>query len=322
MSNLQPKPFSFMPIKIKEGAHSKHPKKIVANPNLPYRSYSPKKRAKANFYYELIKAFDDLDRLTPGGVNRTVDDLGPHMNELAIRALDATRKLLSGETVVGQKVPSVGHFNKMYSMFKKSGEKVQVLVSGDEGNKKPVEVDADSLAIWEQFVETYASNPKKSQEDILEDIRSRVTQLNAVRGPEKHRLLVPSFKVVRRMIKELGAYHVYRGRKGKAKADKKFGLTNGGFGFFRPGERVDIDEKEVDLMVLLQYGHIWDTLPSRDGLYGRRIGSCKRRSRRHHGGVRDQSYPTAGGHAAGTRAHRVKLSYPSTRGPTFPGQNV
>ncbi|KQS75172.1 hypothetical protein ASG25_20650 [Rhizobium sp. Leaf384] len=247
-------------IKIEQGAHSKHRRKCVANPSLPFRSNSVKKRAKANFYHELIKAYDDLDRATAGGVPRTVDDLGPHMQELAIRALDITRKILAGETVTGQRVPSVGHFNKMYRKYYDSGKKAQVLVSGDEGPKRPNMVDAESLALWEQAAETYATRDKPTQRDVHQTALAMIANANATRGPGQHRLLAPSFKVMRRMVKELGAYHVCCGRKGRAKADMKFGLSKGGFGFFRPGERVDIDEKQVDLMALLQYAHVWDTL--------------------------------------------------------------
>ncbi|PYE92701.1 integrase-like protein [Rhizobium sp. PP-F2F-G38] len=247
-------------IKIDQGAHNKHRKKYVANPGLPFRSNSPKKRAKAKFYHELIKAYEDLDRITAGGVPRTVDDLGPHMNELAIRALDVTRRILAGETVTGQRVPSVGHFNKMYKKYRDAGNKVQAIVSGDQGPKKANLVDADSLALWEQAAETYATSEKPTQRDVWETACSLIAKANANREPNKPKLLAPSFKVMRRMINELGAYHVCCGRKGRAKADMKFGLSKGGFGFFRPGERVDIDEKLIDLMILLQYAHVWDTL--------------------------------------------------------------
>ncbi|KQS76437.1 DDE-type integrase/transposase/recombinase [Rhizobium sp. Leaf383] len=258
-------------IKIEQGAYSKHRRKCVANPGLPFRSNSFKKRAKAKFYHELIKAYDDLDRLTAGGVPRTVDDLGPRMEELAIRALDVTRKILAGETVTGQRVPSVGHFNKMYRKYWDSGKKVQVLVSGDVGPKKPNTVDAESLALWEQAAETYATDARLTQRDVHQVALAMIAKANAVRGPDQHTLLAPSFKVMRRMITELGAYHVCCGRKGRAKADMKFGLSKGGFSFFRPGERVDIDEKQVDLMILLQYAHVWDTLTDEEKESARRI---------------------------------------------------
>lgn len=258
-------------IKIEVGHHNKHRKKLKANPQLPYRSHSPKKRAKARFYHELIKAFDALDFRTEGGVNRTVDNLGPHMESLAIQALDVTRRILAGETVTGQKVPSVGHFNKMYHKFKLSGDNVQTLVSNDNGPKKKTLVDAESLVLWEQYAEAYATAARPTQRDVWEDLIAEISKRNRQRGPDQHKLVKPSFKVMRRMIKELGGYHVYCGRHGKSKADKKFGLTNGGFGFFRPGERVDIDEKEIDLMVLLEYAHIWETLTDEEKEAVRRI---------------------------------------------------
>lgn len=258
-------------IKIEVGYHNKHRRKFSANPQLPYRSNSTKKRAKARFYHELIKAFDALDRTTEGGVPRTVDDLGPHMPNLAISALDVTRRILAGETVEGQRVPTVGHFNKMYRKFKDSGNNVQVLVSRDEGPKKKTLVDAESLVLWEQYAEAYATPQKLSQRDVWEDLVGEIAQRNRQRRSDQHTLTAPSFKVMRRMIKELGGYHVCCGRHGKSKADKKFGLTNGGFGFFRPGERVDIDEKEIDLMILLEYAHIWETLTDEEKEAVRRI---------------------------------------------------
>ncbi|WP_140426944.1 DDE-type integrase/transposase/recombinase [Ensifer aridi] len=73
------------------------------------------------------------------------------------------------------------------------------------------------------------------------------------------------------MINKLSAYHVHCKRYSKPAADRKFGFTKGGFGFLRPGERIDIDEKRVDLMTLLEYANVWETLLDEEKNLVRRI---------------------------------------------------
>jgi putative transposase len=249
-------------IKIEEGFFSEKKKVYAPNPGFTFRSYPVQKRAKAHFYAEMIKAYERLV-MTIGDVPRSVDHLKPHMETLALEALNITRALMHEDTVKFFAPRSVGQFNKMYRKFMDSGRKVEALIDGDNG-PGVIEaniVDPESLAVWRAQAEGYADSRQPSQEDKWEDLKA---ELHAVNGVRKNAglpaLRTPSFKVFRKHIKKISAYHVYYKRKSKAEADRKFGLSNGGFGMFKPGERVDIDEKRVDLMALLEYAHIWETL--------------------------------------------------------------
>ncbi|RVJ64317.1 hypothetical protein [Sinorhizobium meliloti] len=247
-------------IKIEEGHFSKNPKKREVHPGWLFTNYTPKKQAKALFYEQLIEAYENLSA-AEGGLKRTVDELGPRMASLTLAALNIVGKMQNGGgSVELQRIPSVGHFNKMYRIFKDSGGKTISLVSKDEGPKRTYRVDPESLAVWEEYAEGYATpnRPTVKKQHVL--LLAAIDGINKARAKDKHRLLTPSYKVFAKIIKGLGAYHIHHGRYGKASADKKFGFTRGGFGFFRPGERVDIDEKRMDLMALFKYADMWEKL--------------------------------------------------------------
>lgn len=239
--------------------HAKHKLPYIPNPDFTFMSYPAHKRAKARFWKELFDLYDRVD--AKERLPRSVDHLGLRMDELCVAALQLTEKALSGETVRGVKPPTVGHFNKMYRRYKDSGKKIEVLISRDEGPKRVHVVDQEALVVWEKWAEEFAHWSRPKFRDIYLDLKSDLHKKNSERKIEgKHELPTPSPKVFRRIIKGLGAYFVYCRRYSKEAADRKFGFSKGGYGFFRPGERVDIDEKYVDLILLLQYAHIWGTL--------------------------------------------------------------
>lgn len=252
-------------IKIEEGYFNQARKVPEVHQGRLFTSYSQKKQAKALFYAQMVHAYDNLSA-KEGGIKRTVEELGPWMERLAVEATSIVAKMRSGggQVDVGR-IPSVGHFNKMYRKFKDSGGRTICLISRDEGPKRTYRVDPESLAVWEEYAAEYATprRPTVKKQHVL--LLAAIDGINKQRAAEgKHALLAPSYKVFAKLIKRLGAYHIHLGRNGKASADKKFGFTRAGFGYFRPGERVDIDEKRVDLMVLFQYANIWETLTAEE----------------------------------------------------------
>lgn len=252
-------------IKIEEGYFSPARKVPEVHQGRLFTDYSQKKQAKALFYAQMIHAYDNLSA-QEGGIKRTVEELGPWMERLAVEATSIVAKMRSGggQIDVGT-IPSVGHFNKMYRKYKDSGGRTICLISRDEGPKRTYRVDPESLAVWEEYAAEYATSrrPTVKKQHVL--LLAALDGLNKQRTAEgKHALLAPSYKVFAKLIKRLGAYHIHLGRHGKPSADKKFGFTRAGFGYFRPGERVDIDEKRVDLMVLFQYANIWETLTAEE----------------------------------------------------------
>ncbi len=259
-------------IKIEENYFSQHRKTPDVHPGWLFTDYSPKKQAKALFYEQLIQAYENLST-KEGGLKRTVDELGPRMASLALEALSIVGKMQNGGGSVRlQRIPSVGHFNKMYRLFKDSGGRTISLISKDEGPKRTYRIDPESLAVWEEYAEGYATDgrPTVKKQHLL--LLAAIDGINKARALEgKHRLLAPSYKVFAKIIKGLGAYHIHHGRYGKASADKKFGFTRGGFGFFRPGERVDIDEKRMDLMALFKYADMWEKLTDDEKNEAKRI---------------------------------------------------
>ena len=267
-------------ILIDENFHARTTPAVVSDPAFTFMDNLPHKRAKARFYLELIKQYEAL--VPP--VARSVEHLGPLMFELSANALEITRRLMAGETIKTFGSPSVGHFNKMYRKYKNSGEDIQALVSLDAGPKRRYEADEESMAIWQKWADAYASPNKQAFAVVYKLLIGEISAVNKEReeynkqlGEDANPMLcrpilaIPKPKRFRREIKKLGAYYVYHQRHGRKAADEKFGLTSGGFELFRPGQRVDIDEKEMDLMALLQYANIWDTMSDDEKKRVRRI---------------------------------------------------
>lgn len=227
---------------------------------VPYRIAKPHKRAKAVFYEQLILEYERLAD-EDGGLPRTVKDLGPKMRDLALAALNLTAAAMSGEKIQVFKPPSVGHFNKMYAKYRDGNRKISALVSRDSGPHRTHRVDADSLALWQKHADLYAHKDRPTKKDKLDDLLGELDEENKARKADgRHTLTPPSKKVFYRLIDSLGAYYIHSERFTPEEADRIYRPTTGGFSLLLPGDRVDIDEKRVDLMVLLQYAHVWDTL--------------------------------------------------------------
>jgi len=167
-------------IKIEENYFSQHRKTPDVHPGWLFTDYSPKKQAKALFYEQLIQAYENLSA-KEGGLKRTVDELGPRMASLALEALGIVGKMRNGGGLVQlQRPPSVGHFNKMYRLFKESGGRTISLISKDEGPKRTYRIDPESLAVWDidEFQHAMRSNTENQIKEI-QDAMKALIQISA-----------------------------------------------------------------------------------------------------------------------------------------------
>lgn len=247
--------------RVEEGYFSEVKARLRNEIGKPFNKFKPHQQAKAHYFRALIEHYERVAE-KEGGIARTKDELGPRMVEFCL-AVQGFTNLEALKKHKGFKPISFGHFNRMYRAFIMSDENMLSLVSKDAGPKgRKLHVCAESLAIWQKHADRYAQDRRHKQRQLYIDMQSDIGTENRRREAEGEPIILSecSFKVFRNLIFRLGAYHVFRGRYGFKRAQRKFALSHGGFSLFKPGERVDIDEKLVDLMVLLEYAHIWETL--------------------------------------------------------------
>lgn len=131
-----------------------------------------------------------------------------------------------------------------------------------------------ALLMWKHAVRYAALNrPKKKHlyKDLCDEIDTLPENAQAVaanaaaiargkEGPTKLPLPHPSDKAFFNVINKLDRYDVYAGRYGVLAAKRKFAMVAGGLDVTRPGQRVEIDEWQVSLMVLLIDAGLWEYL--------------------------------------------------------------
>lgn len=130
--------------------------------------------------------------------------------------------------------------------------------SGNRGSKIDVRI---AVLMWKHAVRYVSpTRPKKKHlyRDLCDEIDTLPENLGAM-GEDKP-LPYPSLKTFNKVINKLDKYDVYAGRYGVDAAKRKFVMVAAGLDITRPGQRVEIDEWQVSLMVLLIDAGLWEHL--------------------------------------------------------------
>lgn len=106
----------------------------------------------------------------------------------------------------------------------------------------------------------YASANRPTKNQIYKEFVADVEDANRALPEGGEVLRVPSRCTFYRRIRQMSAYFVYCARWGLKRAQDKFRPVTEGVGAKVPGERVEIDEWNVQLHVLLIWGELWDGL--------------------------------------------------------------
>ncbi|WP_046866787.1 Mu transposase C-terminal domain-containing protein [Microvirga massiliensis] len=131
---------------------------------------------------------------------------------------------------------------------------------GRSGDRTP-RFESEERALMREYAERYASRRKPTKRSLLQDLHARIDEENRERAKAGRRLLQkPSRAAFERVIDDLDPFHVYAGREGEAAARKKFYIVRGGLDVTRPLERVEMDEWNVQLQMLLMDAGLWSRL--------------------------------------------------------------
>jgi putative transposase len=130
--------------------------------------------------------------------------------------------------------------------------------SGNRNSKIDIKI---AVLMWKHAVRYAAPNrPKKKH--LYKDLCKEIDELpeNVQAASEDKPLPCPSDKAFYKVISKLDKYDVYAGRYGVSAAKRRFVMVSTGLDVTRPGQRIEIDEWQVSLMVLLNDTGLWEHL--------------------------------------------------------------
>lgn len=153
------------------------------------------------------------------------------------------------------KVVCPRHFFRLHNTYVENGFRVESLVSSASGpGAIPSRFDHEDLAIWLEDAKLYAANKRPNITGALQMLEAKIANLNEARiacNKRPHDMPVPKF--FGKLIKGLGRYFLTASRLGDDVARAALSKTGNGLQIMRPGQRVEMDEWKIDLIVLLQF---------------------------------------------------------------------
>lgn len=228
----------------------------------------PKARIQALFTYGLCQAFERaqgevLQGIRQGPVDHgdCLDTLLPQFTKEIVDAWNTGAR--KGDVLLygGLQPPCPRHFTRLFRDYQKARHPAVFLrKNGATGNRK-MRSDPAELAVRIEEQRGYASPKEPSYADCYRMYEARIVLLNQDRERDNLPSLRPvDIKAFTAGIKGLCQFWVHERRFDRQSALEKFGGGSGGFEDFRPCERVELDEWQIDLVALLVYAGVWKDL--------------------------------------------------------------
>lgn len=230
---------------------------------------SPKKRRKAMFKAELCRRFlikrkeaDHRRRADGRKVNLGKPCLDWLLPEIANEIMmDRQKAARPGEEIVVTKLPSARQFARDMEKFMAGGMRVQKLISrqGTTSRQRRSANEAE-YAIRFKFQKRCAADKRPSMAAAYLDYKGAIKQANDARAKGLPPLEHIGRKTFEKGIKKLDPFYVANLRYGEKQAREEFRITYQGVDAEYPGQRVEMDDFQVDLMVLLEVLEVWELL--------------------------------------------------------------
>ena len=154
--------------------------------------------------------------------------------------------------------PSASTLRNWLHSYREFGERAEAFKTNYHrcGNRN--QLDENISDVIDQCVKRYASASKPAMCDIYWDIERRLYYLNKKRR-DKPPLSV-SYKTVRRHIHKIPPFIKDAGREGIDRATRRYAIVGRGMQIMKYMERVEMDDWEADLFVLLKESSVWSQL--------------------------------------------------------------
>ena len=151
-------------------------------------------------------------------------------------------------------------------LYKNAGRDIRVLVDRhhDKGNDSE-RVDPIVQTMVDDLISTrYLTEERPSIKALRKELKGLVAMRNTTRLASE-RLCPPSYSYLKRRIRDIAPYDVYRARYGQRAADLKFRVAGSGVQTAHPLARVSMDHSRMDVFVVdqrtrLPLGRPWLTI--------------------------------------------------------------
>ncbi|MCK8780803.1 integrase [Rhizobium sp. NTR19] len=227
------------------------------------------KLERAFFYADAIGLFLEVERFGPdfpglreSGFRRKKVSLGATclkdllpfiektINEDARRSDPRGGKVSKWINLVGPR-----QFRRLHNSYVADNFRVEALVSAASGpGAIPSKHSPEELEIWLEHAKLYASPLRPNIKGALLMLEAKIEELNAERAKRGRTMLgMPPRELFARFVKQIGKYYLLSARSGDDVARARMPVTMNGLQIVRPGQRVEMDEWMIDLLVLLQF---------------------------------------------------------------------
>lgn len=141
---------------------------------------------------------------------------------------------------------------------------------GRSGNRVP-RIEAETLQLAKTHADGYADSRRPTKVMLFKKFEEVLKAENESRFADGRPILREiSRRTFEKLIDRLDPYHVCAAREGAEVARRKFGIVQGGLDIKRPLERIEVDEWNVSLQVLLVNAGLWAILtPDQKAAVGR-----------------------------------------------------
>ncbi|WP_299415785.1 DDE-type integrase/transposase/recombinase [uncultured Sulfitobacter sp.] len=138
------------------------------------------------------------------------------------------------------------------SLYKKGGKKALISNSNNQGNINSFYSVEENTLLAQVVQKEYLTLQRKWQTTVTADVKYAFKEANVLRKADGRVLLrTPGRKAVSEYISRLGKFRVLVARFGQEEALKKMRAVKGGLEVLRPFQRVEMDEKKIDLLTIM-----------------------------------------------------------------------
>ena len=166
-----------------------------------------------------------------------------------------------GKSIVVKKRPGFKSLRKWLKLLAKSGGDPSVLrtryhLCGSRDRK----VSDEAERFMAEAAKRYASANRPTKKQLYKELVADVDEHNSGLPTDAPKVRVPSRDTFHRRIRTMNAFLVHYARYGAKSAQDRFRPVTIGVGATIPGERVEIDEWNMQLHILLIWSGMWDGL--------------------------------------------------------------
>jgi putative transposase len=232
----------------------------------PLLDRDPRHQQAAAFRREICERFMELEQ-QEDWVTRS-DPKMERAIALIMEERDRRNRANNGDRRAGNQIgtqeqaPSPRTLKRWLSEYQAGDFQTWVLADRYRRPTPPPSLTHEERELHYKHVHSYMSRNRPSIQDCHENLAAEIDALNRERRandqPELRKL---SYSAFRRMVRNLDAYHVCRGREGPDAAARKFYMSHRGLDLGRPMERLEIDEWRVSLQTLDHMGVLEDLTP-------------------------------------------------------------